>query len=119
MRPDTDIRFRAGSLRHPITINQRVPTNPPGFSAAGPTFEWVPFTKAMAQISPQRSSVIIRNGQAVSETIIPITIRYQKGITAKMQVVAQNGTYLIDGIINADERNWLMELQCVAFADDL
>jgi SPP1 family predicted phage head-tail adaptor len=120
VRPDSDIRVRAGSLRHPITIQQRVPGSPPTYNNAGPVLVPVPvLTNVMAQISPARATQMVRAGQTVTETIIPISIRYNAAVTAAMEVVFNGNLYRIEGIIDFDERHWLMELECLALGPNL
>lgn len=121
MRPDADIRVRAGSLRHPITINQQLPTDPPTYNAAGPALTWQPFAKnVMSMTPPDRSSDTLRDGQGQTLTYTPIVIRYLPGVQANMQVVDQSdgAVYTIQGIIDFDKRRWLVELQCVEFGND-
>lgn len=120
MRADDDIRVRAGSLRHPITIQQRVPGSPPTYNNAGPVLEPVPvLVNVMAQIQPSRTAQMVRPGQTVTETVIPITIRYNANVTANMEVVFNGNLYRIEGIIDFDERHWLMELECLALGPNL
>jgi head-tail adaptor len=118
MKADGDIRIRAGFLRHPIQINQQ--STGPGYDAAGPVESWSPFaTNVMAQIGPARATDRIQNGQTTTETIIPITIRYLPGVLPNMQVVAlsSGAVYIIQGIINMDERNVVMELECLSLGN--
>lgn len=115
MRSESDVRVRAGGLRHVITISQLGPTDPPTNSATGPILVPTVFAVTRAQISPERSVDRISNGQTITQTFIPITIRYLPGVTAGMQVTAPNGSqYVIQGVVNAGERNIVMELECLA-----
>lgn len=121
MRADGDVRIRAGSLRHPITIyNAAAPTSPPTYNDAGQVLVATPFAvNVMAQIAPQRAGITVRAGQQVTETGIPITIRYMAGVSSSMTITSQisGAQYLINGIINIDERNVVLELQCIAFGN--
>lgn len=116
MRPDGDIHVRAGLLRHRVTINQQVQSSAsPPYDAGGPLLEWVLFVSNVpSQIGPVRSTDVLRQGQVVTQTTTPITIRYYPGVLPNMQVVSLTGaTYVIQGVINIDERNIVMELECV------
>lgn len=113
MRPDGDIRIRAGSLRHYVTFQKLGPTSPPTYNAAGEVLEWAPvFVNVSASIGPARASSVYKDQQGIALVVIPITCRYLSGITSDMQITWQNGTYSIEGILDIDERNWLMEIEC-------
>lgn len=125
MRPDSDVRVRAGSLRHYITFQQEGPTSPPTNNpvTGAPQLVWNPvFVNVPAQIGTEQSTDVIRDGQAITETTIPITIRYMDGVDSSMRVVWQNKnvtqTYTIRGAINFDERNVLIQFNCIAFGDN-
>lgn len=115
MRADSDIRVRAGALRHQVLIQHKGQTSPPTYNAAGPVLQWLTILTTRAAIEPERSGDRLANGQGVTMTYIPITIRYAPGITANMRVIAPDGiTYVIQGIVNFGLRNILLELQCLA-----
>lgn len=115
MRPDGDVHIRAGMLRHYVTINQLQPSSPPVYDEAQQLSSWLPFaSRVPAQIGPDRSTDALRQGQIITQTTTPISIRYLPGILPNMQVVAPNGsTYVVQGVINIDERNIILELECV------
>jgi SPP1 family predicted phage head-tail adaptor len=123
MRPDADIRVRAGSLRHYVTFNSLLPTSPPTYGPTGETLTWQPvFINVPAQIGPEQSTDVVRDGQTVTETTIPISVRYMDGINSSMRITWQNKnvtkTYTIRGAINFDERNVLIQFNCIAYGQN-
>ena len=119
--PGSDIRIQAGKQRQLIRIMQPVP-GPVG--AAGATVIMQLFLGPIpAEIVPVSARDLIRSGQAVAQVIVPITIRYCRGVAANMivehleskqGVYSVVGTYVVQGILNVDERNWKMTLACLA-----
>ncbi len=117
MRPDTDFRFQAGRLRHRINLKQLVALSPPSYNAAGPALDWVNFaTDIPAQIIIDGTTDIVRDGQTITVTKFVVTIRYFEGVRSDMGVQARHGNYIIQGLNNVDERDWMMELTCIAYA---
>lgn len=104
-----------GKLRHLVTIQSYGPTNPASFDAAGSVNGWTDFTTAYAFIDPMHAEDMLRAGQASAQVEIPITIRWQPGITAGMRVISNdtNSTFVIRGIINHEDRNVLLTLTCL------
>jgi head-tail adaptor len=126
-----DISIKAGALRHLCHILQPV-TGAMGIT--GPTTNYVPFAQFVpAAIEPASARDMIRSGQTVSETIIPVTIRWMPNVSlpaapgvlanfrvqfvrswqGNYSVVSQ---YEVQGIIEVDERSWKVTLACIALA---
>jgi head-tail adaptor len=120
MRPAGDIRIRAGDLRHVITIQVLVPASPPQYTAAGTAIGWQPYLTTRAAIQPMNSSDRLEGGLTITETGIVVTIYYPRGftVTSQMRLVAPHGTYVIQGVENIDERDWMLELKCLALGTD-
>jgi head-tail adaptor len=117
MRPDGDSSVRAGSLRHVITIQRQVEDN--GIDDAGAVTSWEDiFIDVPASVEPDRAVDSVADGQTVSETFIPVTIRYMDGVKANMRVISEFGNYIIRGIVNVGERRRMLELQCLAIGLD-
>jgi len=109
-----------GKLRHRITIQSYGPVSPAAMDAGGPVMDWSTFTTAYAFIDPTAAEDIIRSGQIVSQQEIPITIRWQPGITSSMRVVSDDtsSTFVIKGIINHEDRNVLLTLLCLGIGSN-
>lgn len=110
-----------GIYRHRVEIQSLQPTDPPTYNAAGQVLTWQTFLYAAAAISPMSAKDIINYGQQTSEAEVPIKIRYRPGITANMRVyfAANDSTYVIQGILNKDERNRSLTLMCLALGNNL
>lgn len=112
----TNPSIKAGDLRHSITIFAQTIVD--GKAGKIPTYT-TPFAENVpAAIEPMSATDVLRSGQAISEVNIPITIRYLPGIQANMRIQFNNGTtnpiYIVQGIINVDERNRRLTLACKA-----
>ena len=127
MKPDGDIRIRAGSLRHQIIIyTAPQPTSPPTYNAAGQALVKQIFAGGpggpplMASIGPDRSSLTVRAGQQVTETITPIVMRYLPGLLSSMTItqVSTGDQYQIQGITDVDRRRVVMEVACILFGNE-
>ena len=110
-----------GIYRHRIVIQSLQGTSPPTYNTAGQNLSWQTFLYAAAAISPMSAKDIINYGQQTSEAEVPIKIRYRPGILPNMRVYfpANNSTYVIQGILNKDERNRSLTLMCLALGSNL
>lgn len=101
--------MRAGKLRHQITIEQVTETQ----STTGMTAEtWSEFATVWAAVEPLRGREFFASKQIQAEISTRIRIRYLAGITPKMRVLFGTRVYLIDSVIDAEERHIEMQLMC-------
>lgn len=103
-----------GERRHAIKIYVRTPASPPQYDTAGPVLVRTLVRSTWAKIVPNRATDVIKSGQATAQTFLVLNIRYTSGIQANMEVDGNNGTYLIQGIENVEERNQELNLICIA-----
>lgn len=90
--------------------------SPPQTDVAGPILiNTNLFVGVPSSIQPDRATTPYREGQAVTNTLIPIEIRYLAEVQPGMFVITEeNQWYRIDGVIDVANRHFLMELQCLA-----
>ena len=109
--------------RHRVVIQTLQGTSPPTYNAAGQVLTWQTYYSCPAGISPLSARDIINYGQQTSEAEVPIKIRYNPffPVAANMRVYfpSHNSTYVIQGIINKDERNRSLTLMCIALGANL
>lgn len=131
--PKGDIAIKGGALRHLINILAPVAG---AVGTTGATNQYELFAGPIpAAIEPTSAKDIIRTGQTVSEVLVPITIRWLPGMTNSLGVYQTiNGafqvqrlesfrgayrvvaTYIVQGVVNVDERNWKLTLMCLGKA---
>lgn len=102
--------MQSGKLRHRITIQQ--PTNTAG-SMGQVTTTWSDLATVWASVEPLSGSERWRAQQVQPGVSHKVTLRYLAGVTPAMRV--QHGTrYLnIDSVLNTEERNVELVLNCV------
>ena len=103
--------MRSGQLRHRVTIRKPVETQN---SYGEPIVRWQDVaTGVWASIEPLSGREFMAAKQLVSEIEVRIRIRYLAGLSAKMKIVdANSNSYLIESIINIEERNRELQLMC-------
>jgi SPP1 family predicted phage head-tail adaptor len=99
-----------GDLRNQISILQQTPSS----DASGSTVTWGPFVTAWAKIDPVRGTDVLKSGQVTTQEFLVITMWYQPGILADMQVQAPNGLYVIQSVENLLEMDIVLRLNCLA-----
>lgn len=105
--------MRSDKLRHRITIQQAIETQ-------GPTGEmsvvWSDFADVAASVEPLRGREFWAAKEMQAQVTTRIRIRYLEGVTPKMQVLFSKSSgiksYLIDSVINEEERDKYMQLMC-------
>jgi SPP1 family predicted phage head-tail adaptor len=101
---------RAGQLRQRIDI-QTVALTADG--AGGATEAWSNFvTGIYAHVEPLSGRELFQAQQVNDELTHKITARYYPGITSKMRVKYGARTFLIESIVDAEERHRSLELMC-------
>ena len=100
----------SGEMRHQITILGQVPAT----DVSGGTVAMVPLVTCYAKIEPVRGIDVIKSGQETTQLFLIISIWWQAGILANMQVQALNGLYLIQSVENVLELDVVLKLNCLA-----
>ena len=100
----------SGEMRHQITILAQAPSS----DVSGSTVAMVPLVTCYAKIEPVRGIDVIRSGQETTQLFLIISIWWQSGILANMQVQALNGLYLIQSVENVLELDVVLKLNCLA-----
>jgi len=99
-----------GRLRHRITIKRPVV----GSGVSGSKVTWQDFVTTYADIQPGKPGEAVRSGQITSVLYVVITMNWQSGIQAKMQVQGPSGLYVIEDVVNVGELNVTLNLMCLA-----
>ena len=101
--------INAGKLRHLIKFQHDIVTR----DATGQKISvWANFRTARAGISPRSSAEAIAGDQIESIGSHRIDCRYIAGITAAMRIKFGTRIFQIVGIVNPDERNQWLEIEC-------
>ena len=101
--------MQAGRLRHQIIIQQQSSTQ----DTHGQLVEtWSTFATVRASVEPLRGREYFGAEQEQAEVSTRIRIRYIAGVLPKMRVLFGSKLYDIVSVINAEERNFHMELMC-------
>jgi len=100
----------SGEMRHQITILGQVPSS----DVSGGTVAMVPLVTCYAKIEPVRGIDVIKSGQETTQLFLTLSIWWQAGILANMQVQALNGLYLIQSVENVLELDVVLKLNCLA-----
>jgi SPP1 family predicted phage head-tail adaptor len=99
-----------GEAIHRVRILQQ--TTVSDISGTAPA--WVPFVDTWAKIAPVRGTEVLKAGQDTAQLFLTVTIFWQTGIVANMQVQSLNGLYIIQTVENPGERNVILVLNCIA-----
>jgi head-tail adaptor len=99
-----------GELRHQITILGPVPAT----DVSGSTVALVPLVTCYAKIEVVKGLDVIRAGQETTQIYLIVSMWWQAGIAANMQVQALNGLYLIESVENVLELDVVLKLNCLA-----
>ena len=100
----------SGEMRHQITILGQVSSS----DVSGGTVAVAPVVTCYAKIEPVRGIDVIKSGQETTQLFLIISIWWQAGILANMQVQALNGLYLIQSVENVLELDVVLKLNCLA-----
>jgi head-tail adaptor len=99
-----------GELRNQISILQPTPSS----DVSGNTVVMAPFLTAYAKIDAVRGTDVLKSGQVTTQEFLVITMWYQPGVLADMQVQALNGLYVIQSVENLLEMDIVLKLNCLA-----
>ena len=100
----------SGEMRHQITILGQVPSS----DVSGSTVTMAPILTCYAKIEPVRGVDVIKSGQETTQLFLTLSIWWQAGIVANMQVQALNGLYVIEEIENVLEMDIVLKMNCIA-----
>lgn len=101
--------MRAGKLRHKIKIQQAVETQ--GATGEMPVV-WSDFAEVYSSVEPLRGREFWAAKEQQAQVSTRIRIRYLAGVTPKMQVLFGTKSYLIESVIDPEERHIQMDLIC-------
>jgi len=101
--------MNAGRLRHAVILYAPVETQN---TYGEPEVRWQKVADLWARIEPLQGREYFAAKQAVSEIEARLTIRYRSDVTAKMKITHGAIDYLIEAIINPEERNRELQLMC-------
>jgi SPP1 family predicted phage head-tail adaptor len=103
--------MRAGQLRHQVVLQRRTVTRSAGHAAMAET--WTNWQTVWAKIEPLSGRELLQAQQTQAETTHEIVIRYVSELTPRDRVRFGTRVFEILSIINRDERNEMLTLQCV------
>jgi SPP1 family predicted phage head-tail adaptor len=102
--------MKAGKLRHKIIVQQYTDgTNDNGY----PEKTWTDFVTLWANIQPLRGKEYFAAKTEHSEVSHTIIYRYYPGVTSDMRIKYGNRYFDIESVINADERNYELQIMGV------
>jgi len=101
--------MKAGKLRHRITIQQPVEVRD---SYGGVTVTWGTFATVNASVEPLRGQELWAAAAQQARVNTRIRIRYLASVSPKMRVLFGTRIYLIDAVIDPEERHVEMQLMC-------
>ena len=102
----------AGQLRHSVTIQNRAAVSPSKNNIGEDDYAWATFHATRARIRPAKGKEQVAAEAEETQVDTEITIRYFSGVTAGMRVAFGSIYYDIRAVINFDERNRELMLQC-------
>lgn len=101
--------MRAGRLRHYVIIQQATETQ----GADGSVIQtWGEFAHVYAEISPKSGNETYASQGIHASVVHEIRIRYLKGVVPKMRILWGERVFEIIGVVNWNERNREMLLNC-------
>lgn len=101
--------MRVGKLRRRIIIQQAIESA----NAYGELVQtWITFANVWAAVEPLRGREFFAAQEQQARATTRIRIRYLAGVTPKMRVLFDSRIYLINAVINPEERNAEMQLMC-------
>lgn len=102
--------MRAGLLRKQVVIQQPSATQ----NTRGEEIpSWATFLTVRAAIEPLNGRELLAAQSIESQVTTKITIRYQSGITPDMRIKYGSRYFDIQAIQNIEERNRMIEMQCI------
>ena len=102
--------MQAGRLRHRIELQQAVESRD---NTGGVTRVWSTIVTRWGDIIPLRGQEKFDAAQTESKTTVKIRIRYHSTIDTTWRIKWGDRIYNINGIVNAGERNYMLEMDCI------
>lgn len=101
--------MKIGELRHRVEIqNKTVQMD----ELLQQSEVWATYATVWASVRPIKGREYVAVKQVNAEVSVVITMRYLSGITSEMRILFGNRVFDIVSVINADERNRVLELMC-------
>jgi SPP1 family predicted phage head-tail adaptor len=104
--------MRAGDLNKRITIYQLVTGSPVADELGNPNTTWDDIETVWAAIEPISGREFWAQQQVQSEITVRIRIRYRDDILPGMKAEYGSKTYVIQTIIDKDEKHQELQLMC-------
>ena len=104
------MKMRAGRLRHRAELQQSTETRDAYGSGI---LTWTTTTTVWAAIEPLSGKEYFSQSQTQNEAGVRIVIRYYSGIDETWRLVSGGKTYVIESVINENERDRMMVLMCL------
>ena len=101
-----------GQLRHVVTIQHKAAASPSKDSIGADDYVWSTYKQTRARIRAMRGREQVTAEAQESQVETEIMIRYYSGVTAGMRVLHGSTYYDIRTVINHEERNREMILEC-------
>jgi len=102
--------MRAGRLRHRLELQQSTETRD---AYGGAILTWATTTTVSGGIEPLSGREYFSQAQTQAEARVRIVIRYYSGIDETWRVVSGGKTYVIESVVNHDERDRMITLMCL------
>lgn len=101
--------MRAGKLRHRLDIQRALETQG---DTGEVTVIWSDFATVWGSVEPLRGREFFAAREQQARVTTRIRIRYTAGVTPKMRVLFGDRIYLIDAVIDPEERHAELQLMC-------
>lgn len=80
--------------------------------------DWTDYKKVWADFYPIRAGEYQEADKKKREEVVYMCkIRYLKGVDASMRIVFKGRIFLIDKVINVNEDNYRMEIECTEYVE--
>jgi SPP1 family predicted phage head-tail adaptor len=101
-----------GILRHSVRIQQRAVLSPSVNNIGEAEYTWTDFHVTRARIAMMKGAERVQSEAEEAAADVEVTIRYFPGVAESMRVLFGSVVYDIRNVINVEERNREMRLQC-------
>ena len=103
-------KINPDDFRHRITFQeaQKTPDGSKGF-----TVEWTFVAEVWASVEPVSGRERFFSQQIKAEVTHKVKIRYKSGITEAMRILHRERVFLIESIIDINERQEFIEIRCM------
>lgn len=109
-------KSKIGAMRHKIIIQSREKTN----NSVGKQVEnWTDFYECFAKIEAISDRAFIEANAEQSFLTHNITIRFKQGITPSMRIKFRSRTFIIQTVVNVEEKNRYLKMRCLEVFKDV